>query len=64
VNVFLIHLMGDAISPTLVGWKADLLHASGALKGDALGQALQLVVPAILLSGAALWWARHRPAAA
>jgi hypothetical protein len=60
VNVFLIHLMGDAISPSLVGWKADLLHASGAPKGDALGQALMLVLPAILLSGGALWWARRR----
>jgi predicted MFS family arabinose efflux permease len=60
VNVFLIHLMGDAISPSLVGWKADLLHASGAPKGDALGQALMLVLPAILLSGVALWWARRR----
>jgi sugar phosphate permease len=64
VNVFLIHLMGDAISPTLVGWKADLLHAAGIVRGEALGQAMQLVVPAILLSGVALWWARHRSAQA
>ncbi len=64
VNVLLIHLMGDAISPELVGRRADALHAAGLLGGDALARALALVLPAILLSGLALWWARHRPAQA
>ncbi|WP_257305297.1 spinster family MFS transporter [Geothrix campi] len=63
VNVLFIHLLGDAISPELVGRRADALHAAGFPGGDALGRALYLVLPAILLSGLALWWARHRPAA-
>ncbi|WP_243382384.1 spinster family MFS transporter [Geothrix alkalitolerans] len=64
VNVLLIHLLGDAISPELVGRRADALHAAGRSGGDALAQALTLVLPAIVLSGAFLWWARHRPAKA
>jgi MFS family permease len=64
VNVLFIHLMGDAISPELVGRRADALHASGLAGGDALARALVMVVPAVLLSGLALWWARHRPARA
>ncbi len=60
VNVFLIHLMGDAISPELVGRRADALHAAGHAGGDALARALVLVLPAIVVSGMALWWARHR----
>jgi predicted MFS family arabinose efflux permease len=62
LNVLLIHLFGDAISPELVGRRADALHAVGLSGGDALARALVLVLPAILLSGLALWWARHRPA--
>jgi hypothetical protein len=64
LNVLLIHLLGDAISPELVGRRADALHAAGLAGGDALARALVLVLPAILLSGLALWWARHRPAKA
>ena len=60
-NVFFIHLMGDAISPELVGRRADALHAVGVPGGDALARALVLVLPAIVLSGLALGWARHRP---
>ncbi|GLH72741.1 MFS transporter [Geothrix limicola] len=64
VNVLLIHLMGDAISPELVGRRADALHAAGLGGGDGLARALTLVLPAILISGLALWWARRRPAQA
>jgi uncharacterized iron-regulated membrane protein len=64
VNVLLIHLMGDAISPELVGRRADALHLAGITGGDALARAMALVLPAILMSGLALWWARHRPAEA
>ncbi len=65
VNVLLIHLLGDAISPELVGQRADALHALGASGGDALARGMGLVIPAILLSGVALWWARRgRPAGA
>jgi predicted MFS family arabinose efflux permease len=62
LNVLLIHLFGDAISPELVGRRADALHALGRSGGDALGQALLLVLPAILLSGLVLAWARGRTA--
>ena len=60
VNVLLIHLFGDAISPELVGRRADALVHLGLGGGDALGQALTLVVPAIVLSALALAWARFR----
>jgi hypothetical protein len=59
MNVLFIHLLGDAISPELVGRRADALHLAGSSGGDALGRALALVLPAILLSGLALWWARQ-----
>ncbi len=59
INVLLIHLLGDAISPELVGRRSELLHAAGGSTGDALGKAMLLAVPAILLSGVALWWARR-----
>jgi MFS transporter, Spinster family, sphingosine-1-phosphate transporter len=61
VNVFFIHVMGDAISPELVGRRADALHAMGLAGSDGLARALMLVLPAILISGLALWWARQRP---
>ena len=61
VNVLLIHLLGDAISPELVGHRADALQAAGLSGGDALARSLALVLPAIVLSGVALWWARQRP---
>lgn len=54
VNVLLIHLFGDAISPEWVGWRSE--HLGGG--GGALSQALLIAVPAILISGALLWWAR------
>ena len=63
VNVLFIHLFGDAISPELVGARADALRAVGLSGGDALAKALTLVIPAILLSGLALWWARGGRAA-
>ena len=56
MNDLLIHLMGDAISPEWGGRRSEHLGGSGA----ALGQALLLTVPAILVSGVALAWARRR----
>ena len=58
VNVFFIHLLGDAISPTLIGARTDHLQAGGLDPGHALAQGMLLVVPALIVSGAALWWAR------
>lgn len=60
LNVFFIHLMGDAISPEWVGRRADALQAQGLAGGDALARALILVLPAIVISGLALWWARRQ----
>ena len=61
VNIFLIHILGDAISPEIVGVRSMNLGSSG----DALAQALVYAVPAIVLSGVALFLAlRHRKAEA
>ncbi len=60
LNVFFIHLLGDALSPWWVGRQADVLKAGGLAEGLALSQALLVVVPAILVSGLALWWARRK----
>ena len=54
LNVLFIHLFGDAISPKLVGMVSDHLGGGGA----ALGQAMLVSVPTILISGSLLWWAR------
>lgn len=58
VNVFFIHLLGDAISPTLIGMRTDQLQAAGVDPGIALAKGMLLVVPALIVSGVALWWAR------
>lgn len=56
VNLLVIHLFGDAASPTLVGWVSD--HSS-------LGAAFVLLVGAIVLSSAILFYGmRHAPAIA
>ena len=58
VNVFLIHLLGDAISPTLIGARTDALQRAGMDPGHALAMGMLCVVPALLVSGVALYWAR------
>ena len=58
VNVFFIHALGDAISPRLIGGRTDHLHALGLDSGHALAQGMALVVPALIVSGLALWFAR------
>ncbi len=64
LNVLLIHLLGDALSPEWVGHRADTLQAAGLDPGPALGRAMLIAVPAVLASGLLLWWARRRPPAA
>ena len=64
LNVLLIHLLGDAISPEWVGRRSEALHIGGMAAGDALGHGMLIAVPAILLSGLALWWARKREVSA
>ncbi len=57
LNVLLIHLLGDAASPALIGRASE----AGGASGLALGRAMMLVIPAILLSGAFLFLARRGP---
>jgi len=60
LNVLLIHLLGDALSPEWVGHRADALLAAGLPAGPALGRAMLIAVPAVLVSGLLLWGARSR----
>ncbi len=60
LNVFFIHILGDAISPELAGHRADALQAAGLAPGPAMARAMVYAVPAILLSGLVLAWARSR----
>ncbi len=62
MNVLLIHLFGDAISPELVGWSSTRGVAAGGTPSASLAAALNLVLPAILLSGLVLAFARRRKA--
>lgn len=55
-NVLLIHLLGDAISPGLVGAASQ----AGGATGEALARGMMLVIPVILVSGAILFFARTR----
>jgi len=54
VNVFLIHLLGDALSPEWVGHRSARLAAAGLGRGEALSRALWIAVPAIAVSGIVL----------
>jgi len=63
LNVFFIHLLGDVLSPPWVGHRADALVQGGMDVGLARAEALWIVVPAVAISGAALWWARRRESA-
>ncbi|MBE0604268.1 MAG: MFS transporter, partial [Deltaproteobacteria bacterium] len=59
VNILLIHLLGDALSPEWVGHRSALFAGAGMGKGEALSRALWIAVPAIAVSGAVLLgWAR------
>jgi len=60
VNILLIHLLGDALSPEWVGHRSALFAGAGMGKGEALSRALWIAVPAIAVSGAVLvGWARR-----
>jgi len=61
-SVLVQHLLGDAISPTVIGWTSDLVRGaaerSGAAPAEAAKRGLEagvLVVPAFLLIGGLLW---------
>jgi MFS transporter, Spinster family, sphingosine-1-phosphate transporter len=60
VNVLLIHLFGDAISPELAGLRSTAAQERGMSPGDALTHGLEVAVPAVVLSGLVLFFARSR----
>jgi predicted MFS family arabinose efflux permease len=57
INVFAIHALGDALSPSIVGVFSDRMGGTG----PALAKALLITVPAMVLSGFVLLAARRRP---
>lgn len=61
VNVLLIHLLGDAFSPEWVGHRSERSIHAGTDAGLALAGALEIALPAILLAGVFLAFARSRP---
>lgn len=61
INVLLIHLFGDAISPELAGMRSNAAQARGLSPGDALSHGLEVALPAVILSGLVLFLARRRP---
>jgi MFS family permease len=63
INVCLIHLFGDAISPEWAGVRSSAAQARGVAPGEALAYGLWIAVPAACLAGAALLFARSTQAA-
>ena len=61
INVLLIHLFGDAISPELAGLRSEAAREGGMSAGDALSHGLEIAVPAVVISGLVLFFARSRP---
>lgn len=58
VSILSIHLLGDSISPTIVGKLSDTLEAAGDV--DHLGTSL-LLIPAAMLVGTLIWaWGWRR----
>ncbi len=53
LNIFLIHALGDAISPPVIGWVADATRSAAHPQGN-MNAGFLLVSGAILLSGV-LW---------
>ncbi|HKP57899.1 MAG TPA: MFS transporter [Polyangiales bacterium] len=60
INVMLIHLLGDAISPELVGLRSTAAQEQGMSAGDALAHGLMIALPAVIVSGVVLLLARTR----
>jgi MFS transporter, Spinster family, sphingosine-1-phosphate transporter len=58
INVLLIHLFGDALSPELVGIRSTAAQERGLTSADALAHGLEIALPAVLVAGACLWFAR------
>ena len=60
LNVLLIHLFGDALSPEWVGVRSSVAVERGATSADALTHGLVIAVPAVVVSGVVLFFARTR----
>jgi hypothetical protein len=50
LSILAIHLLGDSISPTLVGWTSDVLGGGAGGLSSAL-----MMVPASMALGVAIW---------
>jgi MFS family permease len=50
-SILLMHLLGDAPSPWIVGWIADIAKDAGSAEGVALQHGLMILPVAILVSG-------------
>lgn len=61
INVLLIHLLGDAISPEWVGFRSERAVERGIDAASALAHGMFVAVPAIVLAGFFLLFARTRP---
>jgi MFS family permease len=62
VNVCLIHLLGDAISPEWAGIRSNAAAARGLPQSDVLSEGMVIAVPAIVIAAIALLFARSRAA--
>jgi hypothetical protein len=63
-SIFAIHLLGDLISPPMIGGLSDALHDSHAFCSGARGLQLgmYLLPAAVAISGVFWWLASSRPA--
>ena len=60
LNVLLIHLFGDAISPEWVGIRSSAATERGVSAAQALSHGLQIAVPAVVAAGLVLFLARTK----
>jgi predicted MFS family arabinose efflux permease len=58
INVCLIHLFGDAISPEWAGIRSSAAQAEGMNSGTALAHGMWIAVPAVVVGAVALLFAR------
>ena len=51
VNLFFIHLLGDAVSPTIIGGFSDLLHKFGMAQSSSLNLSMYIMPIMMVISG-------------
>lgn len=59
-NVLFIHALGDAVSPTLVGWISDALSGPLGSEANSLRVAVACTCVPVLVAGVTLMWASRR----